>query len=534
MKILPLHPNKHVSIFYKKKGVYVVSNKKEVTPGAYTEIITKTESWYKVEVCCRRIGLGIPGLWIGDKNKNTLFYGDFFEDYENCYLSRKFYTSSHDTLLIGILIKNSAKNYGFFLTQLEVTFEINPPEKIKNVSSNDKEPLKEKEQEIEEIEEKEEEIEEKEEEIEEKEEKEEEIEEDNKKKSGISGISGISVSQSHNFCDCVFKIKESNKDYDICVEIKSISFSGKYIIYPIGWSVPEEIVKTILPEKTIDFFPGKIGDYSLEYFSENPDNYWDFLRKSKFMFVFLKKSGFQCLEVVEGLSQGCLPIFLDETQEKRNIFLPTSHLEPVKGVNIGWIDDTIFSYEEYIKRASFFLNYTLKYLTTKSMVQYMLSVVAKNVKKVLFLSYVENIEKMNNDYLFQESLVHGFKTLLGSENVLDYPKVESLYKNGKSSDYRLGIPYSRTLKDIVMDRNNLSNRINKKEFDIVIVMGCFTEEDQKRLKISRGCFPYGGEIENNYDKSEIVFVNSQENIKNEDLKKFIHRGIFFTLPLVLF
>ncbi len=73
-----------------------------------------------------------------------------------------------------------------------------------------------------------------------------------------------------------------------------------------------------------------------------------------------------------------------------------------------------------------------------------------------------------DDYL-SIGLLHGLKSLLTPDQVVDFPKYESLYKDGHSSSlYGKGFTIFGLLSDTLVDRWNIYDRVVKKEFSLII------------------------------------------------------------------
>ena len=81
------------------------------------------------------------------------------------------------------------------------------------------------------------------------------------------------------------------------------------------------------------------------------------------------------------------------------------------------------------------------------------------------------------------------------------------------------------LDDVYVSRGSIDRRIENHEFDVIIIMGIFTESDRKRLCINDGEYPYFNVISEYYEKSEIVFIDGN---CNNDLKKYVNQGICFS------
>jgi hypothetical protein len=678
-EMLPLKTNKSVRIIKKDDGYIVVCLRAEMTPGSYATISVEPETWYTVDVRCTRFGVGLPGLWIGTIKKKTLFYGNFFNDYNPSYLKRNFFSGPFRTLLLGILVKNAFPRSGYFINQFSYELakdvnepDTNTPKKIKEDSNlADLEELKQAKSKS--VEEKVEDHQDQPETpesygVENQDHEEistddmletlkkakiaaEEITRDDTEyltpepqdgATGLSKMPGLpneielhlpetpvqalpvlrtlelpppvdnhiqeseetSVSDADNLspvlaqpnplydalllpngaeedfdasdlsdpeddnvadhqdqhdqheaptndkgesvntlqlteevkvaplikpANFVYRIKEQNADFNMTVEINSYSSFRNRRIYPISFGIPEDQVLDYMPEKTRDFFPQKIGEDPIETYKNDPERYWEDLKASRFLMISKQGVGWETPLIVEALSQGCIPLFIEDVPEKSFQFIPKRFLDGVrnaKGVHVGWLDHNLFAADGYQRVVNYLLQYTKKHLTTKAIANYMLATTGKEVRKILVLGFGQS----EGDYLLQQSLIHGLKEVLGGDNVVDIPKLDTLYKKTiKARMYREGIPYCNTLKDHNVERSNLEDRIREHEFDLVIVMGCFTEKDRSRLKQEEGCFPYGANIEEHYDSSEILFVDGSEDpLKTtKSVKQFIHRGLFF-------
>lgn len=557
-EILPLKPNKNVRIIKRENGYLVKCLRTEMTPGAYAVVSVEPETWYTVDIRCMRLG-GLPGLWIGTVQKKTLFYNNFFSDYAPTYLRRNFFSGPYNTLLVGVLIKNATHLSGYFISQFSVSISPDQPESSEKTALEELEDqvnavasVKEEEPKVsmksirvqepkvslqptgvQDIE---------------KTPSEQTLVQDTKDQnvSYQSILLDESVQESEDESDeqtdtknnkdqFIYRIKESitgDEKGVMIIEVKSYTSSKNMRVYPISFGVPENKVLDYMPEKKRDFFPQNIGENPIDTYKNDSDRYWQDLQDSRFFVAGKFGVGWENLMIVEALSQGCIPLFIEDIPQYACQFLPKVFLDGVrkaKGVHIGWIDHHLFSREAYVKMANYLLQYTKNHLTTKAMARYLLSTTGKEVSRVLALAFGYD----EGDYLMQQSLIHGLKELLGNENVFDVPKVDSLFdKNARAMTYRGGIPYCASMKDMknmTVDRNNIESRIKKHEFDIVIVFGSFTKQDQTRLKISDGCFPYGSIVENHYDSSEICFIDGRQNPTDTEVgvQQFIHRGQFF-------
>ena len=143
----------------------------------------------------------------------------------------------------------------------------------------------------------------------------------------------------------------------------------------------------------------------------------------------------------------------------------------------------------------------------------------------------------DSDFLLQQSLLHGLKSKLGSSNVIDYPKEISLYnKTNKDKKIRLGLPYYNTINEENTSRGRINKRIENREFDLIIIMGIFTEKDRTRLNLDNGNFLFKNEITSYYEKSEIFFIDGNrydiEEPIEKRLNKYANQGLYFYKDLI--
>jgi len=172
----------------------------------------------------------------------------------------------------------------------------------------------------------------------------------------------------------------------------------------------------------------------------------------------------------EILANGCIPYFLDldKCDPLVMTFLPKDLLLEVmnlEGVSYLKIDHTKFNKTKYYQLLNKLLAHTRKYLTTKSMANYLLK--TSNFKgsgTILFLTYTAA-----PDYL-SDSVLAGLKELL-QERVIDVPKIDYLYRTytGNILDlYGKGMTYTKIIDDSPINRDNIEQRILNKEFDLII------------------------------------------------------------------
>jgi hypothetical protein len=188
-----------------------------------------------------------------------------------------------------------------------------------------------------------------------------------------------------------------------------------------------------------------------------------------------KKAGWDCMRHYEIIANGCIPYFIDIEQcpentmalLPKNLLLEGNNLyNSFKNKNIDEINiDELNIYETLVKK---FLDYTKKYLTTKSIAQYILTKTNNsNASKILYLS-----GSTYPDYLRCLTL-HGFKSIFGS-NCHDYPKVPHIYKSENinyATLYGKGMTYTNLLEESLHDDTldiNVVDNIKNKYYDIII------------------------------------------------------------------
>ena len=577
MDILPFMLNKNVKIFKNTNNYVIMCLKREMTPGIYSKIYVKEYTWYTIELFCTKIGYGNPGLWIATPTKKTLFYGNYFTQSGRGYLKRDFFTGEYNCVLVGLLVNNATPKSGFVLEKFKITpstnvletngnsdsytdslmklnnlseehglSEDNKCNQITDVNTDENKIITytfdsiglngninkiendingEVVDNINEI----------------------VIENDNKNENEIENDNDneieneIENEDNENYEEIeqklIYNIINDNCDIKINIDIYTYPNFG-FHIYPISLGIPKEYVSNDVPKKSIDFFPRNSGKSIIEQYdidTFNKKEIYSTFEKSRFILITKDDTeyGEDCPIYYEALSKGCIPIFTTDINKNTSVFLPKELLNGIRnsnGINSGWIDAHTFSYAGYNKLSKYIIDYTQLYLTTENIATYLLHVTGKNVKNVLFLANSIN----GSDFLLQQSLLHGLKQKLGNNNVIDYPKILTMYKNNDikhNTEIRMSLPYGHLLEESDVSRGRIDTRIQHHEFDIIIIMGIFTENDKKRLKINDGEYPYFNIISTYYDKSDILFIdgncNTQTNIKNR-LQKYMNSGICFS------
>lgn len=268
--------------------------------------------------------------------------------------------------------------------------------------------------------------------------------------------------------------------------------------FPIQFSISEHKIVQEIPYKDKDFASIIPGDLSTYIYKIESDYYQDYQRS--YFAITRPKAGWDAMRHYEILANGCIPYFLhlDKCDPKVMLFLPKDLLLEamnLEGVSYFKIDHSKFNKIKYYELLEKLLAHTRKYLTTKSMADYLLKTVDyQGAGSVLFLTSTDA-----PDYL-PDSILAGLKELL-RERVVDIPKINYLYQNytGNIEElYGRGITYSKIIEDIPVDRDNIEQRILNKEFDLIIYGS-----------IHRGT-PYKDLVLKNYPSEKIIYLCGED------------------------
>lgn len=548
-----LYNIKKVNVFPYQDGYTVMSLMDQPSPGVCVKVSMEQNTWYDIEVYCER-RLGPPvGLWISTLDNKTIFFGEFVNHKQ--LIKKSIFNRLAGDLLLGLLFQGMVrKNHSFFFKDLTVTKREVQPEGTPLTQHPYQHQIQQLQQQIQQLQAK-------------------AVQQQpirlslTKEASSVKRIEAPVIKQqlpitqdvtpfqssldilrnllqepSNNEEDT---IEEPVQDYAVpCIyEIQyakqGIEFTNRIIgtkdtdgndIYPISFGIPEELVVPTFPQKGRDFAISYVGTGDpLSSLSCSEEEYWKNLELARFLYV---PHGIERVSQYEALAKGCIPYLSDLS--RKNPFLPHSVLEKMyklEGLYPGYIDTKQFQEDVYQKYAEFLLGYTRSFLTTKAMARYMLHAMNQSyAKKVLFLGWAYTKEEIE----LQASLLHGLKLLLGSENVVDIPAFTPMYKVGVNVEQeRMKLPkhgytYWFRLSDAT-NRGNIEKRIEEKEFDVIVVMGVFTEEIRKQQRLKKGDFPYSKQIMLSYEKEEIAFVDGHEDpSKTEDTRKMLAgKGVFF-------
>lgn len=217
-------------------------------------------------------------------------------------------------------------------------------------------------------------------------------------------------------------------------------------LYPISFSIPEELVVSEVPRKT-QLFATREKKFTTE------THYYAEYQKSVYGHTS-KKEGWDCLRHYEILANGCIPFFIDMDQLPPLTMVDFPRNLVRQGMNGDW------------SAAHHLLEYTRAQLTTKARARYILETLdAQDAKTVLYI-----VNNQSPDYL-RDSVLHGFKTIFGPRCV-DSQKVAHMYDSyppdATLNLYGKGFTYSRKISDEPCDRSNIEDRIKTREFDAII------------------------------------------------------------------
>lgn len=278
-------------------------------------------------------------------------------------------------------------------------------------------------------------------------------------------------------------------------------FKKNVSVFPISFSIPESRIAAVVPAKTKAFcsvIPGNINTYNFtprrgncSLFPVCEHRYHSDMRSSLFSITF-KKSGWDCLRHLEILAAGSFPWFpgIQYCPKHTMAAYPKRVLHALQRIPVVILNGSKFSHASYTYQKkhlhpelyhvmmSSLLFYTKDILSTKAMAKYVLDTMNARPKRILFLSPDRSAY---GDYMC-DTLLHGFKTLLGQHNVIDYHRRGALYKTfdilaqsdlskRMSRLYGKGFSFAHSLNEIPfsVSREGLSSRIKTHEFDVVII-----------------------------------------------------------------
>lgn len=295
-------------------------------------------------------------------------------------------------------------------------------------------------------------------------------------------------------------------------------------VYPISFSIPEEYVQRSVPDKQRGWssvIPGNRSTYKflvdlkdLPRTRSNEARYLQDMQQSLFCPTF-KKQGWDCLRHLEILASGCLPVMPDVQAAPRHTMAayPKAVMQELlhfPGMSYVWnagspgsisglqYDSSKVDRQLYLITVAALLDYTQQVLTTGAMAAYVLHAVGIPAPtSVLFLA---SSEAASGDYQ-GDTLLHGFKVLLGQGAVVDYARRTCLYKDQehleweaytrhKAALYGGGFTFGATISELpgVVNRTLLQERVAAQEFDLIV----FAQAHRKEQPLfNEVCRAYG-------------------------------------------
>ena len=182
----------------------------------------------------------------------------------------------------------------------------------------------------------------------------------------------------------LYNLKNSFIVYKNYHKAKQLSKKGIYFkrelracdrkyFYPISFAIPEENIIRKIPEKTMEkafIVPGDLRTYIYD----NEEDYYKGYAISKYA-VTTRKGGWDCLRHYEILANACIPYFpdIEKCPHYTMCFFPKNIIkETNRLIEDNKLNSKLFEYYN-----NMLLEYTKKYLTTKSLAQYVLSFLPK-------------------------------------------------------------------------------------------------------------------------------------------------------------
>lgn len=238
--------------------------------------------------------------------------------------------------------------------------------------------------------------------------------------------------------------------------------------YPISFAIPESKIVATVPTKQFAFASLIPGDLKT-YIYQTEQDYYQGYQQAYFGLTW-KKGGWDCMRHYEILANGCIPYFpnLENCPTRTMTKLPKQLIlqaMQLPGVGYNAIDFTKFDYQKYHELAQQLLTYTREHLTTRKLAQYLLKTLNYSGQgKILFLA-----QNDAEDYL-KACVLIGLKEEL-QDKVIDYPRVHHIYQDyagDLSQSYGRGFSFTRIVPDYPVDRTKIAQRIQAREFELII------------------------------------------------------------------
>uniref|UniRef100_A0AB39JBT8 Glycosyltransferase n=1 Tax=Florenciella sp. virus SA2 TaxID=3240092 RepID=A0AB39JBT8_9VIRU len=337
-------------------------------------------------------------------------------------------------------------------------------------------------------------------------------------------------------------VGECNKLLKNVINKNEINYDN---IFPITTSIPSEVfvknIDDVIKNKKVEMYDGikdrTIGGvkwckvkkrYICSYEFNKENDYYNAYKEAKWGFT-KKKNGWDCLRHYEIIANGCLPLFenLENCPESIMSNFPKKLLIEAKNKKDTLTDN---EYNYYLKNI---FNYFKDNFTCEKVAENFLNQIHKDKNKnILDIKILMFHGNDCNNYM-ADLLFIGLRRLL-KENIVDERKLVQLYKSFSGNAYGKGFTYTKRLSnELVIDRNNIKDKIKNRFFDYIIYRKCGGDEGE--LGDCRKKMEYWDIVEENYTSNKIVFLYGGDRMANmninnhisEHLKYHSHKGLCF-------
>lgn len=240
-------------------------------------------------------------------------------------------------------------------------------------------------------------------------------------------------------------------------------------VYPISYSIPDEMIVRGIPEKKILISPMIPGNRSTYLFKAGQQSqYYDHYQKCWFAYT-RRKGGWDCLRHYEIMGNGCIPLFegLGGCPLDTMTTLPKLILFRAWWLYQHW-DESTTIINEYNDLCGKMIEHVSQYNSTTSTARYFLS-------KFDHLTSKSKVLMINCDpgcNYSRETLTIGLRRELG-QNFIEWPRNDRLYAglDELENDVGFGFTYGGRLagNDIPeSERQNIEQKIKDHHYDLII------------------------------------------------------------------
>ncbi len=281
-------------------------------------------------------------------------------------------------------------------------------------------------------------------------------------------------------------------------------------VYPIQFCIDETKFVQLQSSKTkkkpfSSIIPGNVANRN--YTFDKEEEYYNEYNQSYYA-ITMKKDGWDCMRHLEIIAAGAIPYFegIENCPSDIMTMFPKDSIKQamsLPGVSRGSIDMQKFSVQRYEALRQEIYQDTLFNLSCRNIANYVLNTVdskwPKRIPKILFISG-ENLP----DYQ-RCLLLIGFKRLLGDHTVVDFPKIDHIYKSYTQDTRKLygrGFSYTKILENdpyINRDEKQIRQQIYLHDFDLVVFGS-----------IHRG-LPLHELVIRHYKEEEIIYICGEDS-----------------------